>query len=136
MIKKIITFFDKLEDKVRHRLSHYPILYAFIGAVGIILMWKGVEETAGYVPALYGPGSVLLGLVILLMSGLLVSFFIGDSILISGFKREKKFTERTEKEILEAQTSSTDILAAEIRHIHNDLEDIKKEIAEGGEKKV
>lgn len=130
MIKKIVTFFDKLEDRVRIRLSHYPILYALVGAVGIVLVWKGVWETAEYFPALYGPASIVLGTAILLLTGLLVSFFIGDTIIISGFKKEKKLVEKSEKEMLEAERTSTDILAAEIQHIHHDLEDIKKEIAE------
>ena len=31
LIKKFVDFFDKTEDKIRTKLSHYPILYAFIG---------------------------------------------------------------------------------------------------------
>lgn len=127
-MRKIIRFFDKLEDYVRIRLSHYPILYSLIGAIGIILVWKGVWEMAEAVPNLFGFPSFALGVVILLATGLLVSFFIGDNIIISGFKREKKLVERTEKEMLEATQTQTDILTAEIRHIHNDLEEIKKEI--------
>ena len=42
MIKKILHFFDKLEDQIRGRLSKYPIVYAFIGGVGIVLFWRGV----------------------------------------------------------------------------------------------
>lgn len=98
-IKIIITFFDKLEDRVRAHLSRRPILYAFIGAVGIILLWKGIWETAEYYPILDGPGSIILGTAILLASGLLVSFFIGDTIIISGLKREKKIADKTEKEV-------------------------------------
>jgi len=135
VIKKIVLFFDKLEDRVRNRLSHYPILYSLVGAVGIILVWKGVWESAEHFPVLYGPASILLGVLILLVTGLMVSFFIGDSIILSGFKREKKLVERTEKEILAAQVTSTDILAAEIRHIHRDLEEIKKEVAGAAEER-
>lgn len=42
MFKKIKSFFDRAEDKTRFALSRVPIIYALIGAVGIILMWKGV----------------------------------------------------------------------------------------------
>ncbi len=135
MLKKLINFFDKLEDKVRSRLSHYPILYALVGAVGIVLVWKGVWESAEHFPILYGPASILLGTAILLVTGLMVSFFIGDTIIISGFKKEKKLVEKTEKELLEATRNQTDILTAEIRHMHRDLEDIKRDMAEDGEKK-
>ena len=99
MVKRVITFFDTLEDRIRITLSHRPILYAFIGGVGIVLFWKGVWETAELFPALFGPVSILLGVVILLLTGLLVSFFIGDSIILSGFKREKKLVEKTANEL-------------------------------------
>ncbi len=131
MLKKIYTFFDKLEDKVRSALSRYPILYSLVGAVGIVLVWKGVWETAEHFPILYGPMSIILGTAILLVTGLMVSFFIGDTIIISGFKREKKLVEKTEKEMLEATKTQTEILSAEIQHIHRDLEEIKKEMKDG-----
>lgn len=130
MLKHILKFFDRLEDRVRTKLSHHPITYSLIGAVGIILVWKGVWESAELIPALHGPMSIVLGVAILLLSGLLVSFFIGDNIIISGFKKEKKLVEKSEKEILEATQTQTDILTAEIKHIHRDLEEIKKEITE------
>ncbi len=99
MLKKTISFFDKLEDKIRGGLSHWPIFYSFIGGVGIVLFWKGVWEIAEYYPVLFGPASVLIGLIILLLTGLLVSFFIGDSIILSGLKHEKKLVEKTEVEV-------------------------------------
>ena len=99
MVKKIVHFFDKLEDKIRISLSHRPILYALIGGVGIVLFWKGVWETAEFFPLLEGPGSIILGVLVLLITGLLVSVFIGDSIILSGFNREKKLAEKTEKEV-------------------------------------
>jgi len=99
MIDSTIDFFDKLEDKVRIALSHRPISYAIIGGVGIVLFWKGVWETAEYFPLLFGPASAVLGIVILLLTGLLVSFFVGDSIILSGVTREKKLVEKTESEV-------------------------------------
>ena len=111
MTKKVVRFFDTLEDHVRAALSHYPIAYALVGGVGIVLFWKGVWETAEYVPALYGPASVLLGIIILLTSGLLVSFFIGDNIIISGFRQEKKLVEKTEEEVLKEESSVAHIAA-------------------------
>ncbi len=125
MVRKILSFFDKLEDRIRGRLSHSPILYALIGSVGIILMWKGVEETAGMFPILYGPVSFIVGTAIALMSGLLVSFFIGDSIIISGFKKEKKLVERSELDILKAEHSQTKEIVAKLDHLEKEVHEIK-----------
>lgn len=99
MLGSILYFFDKLEDHIRARLSRTPIIYSLIGGIGIVLFWKGVWETAGYFWLLDGPGSIVLGTTLLLSTGLLVSFFIGDTIIISGIKREKKLAERTEQEV-------------------------------------
>ncbi len=104
MIRRILTFFDKLEDTIRISLSHRPIIYAFIGGIGIVLFWKGVWETAELYPALFGPVSILIGVIILLLTGLLVSFFIGDSIILSGYNREKKLVEKTESEVRAEQS--------------------------------
>lgn len=99
MIRTVISFFDRLEDRIRGALSRRPIIYALVGGVGVILFWKGVWETAETVPLLHGPASILVGVLIMLISGLLVSFFIGDSIIISGLNREKKLVERAAAEV-------------------------------------
>ena len=127
MVHHIVVFFDKLEDKIRARLSHKPILYAIIGGIGIVLFWKGVWETAEYFPVLYGPVSVVLGTVILLLTGLMVSFFIGDSIIISGFKREKKLADKTESEVRSEQ-EKVDYVISELKHIDAELLEIEKRV--------
>ena len=124
MLKKMLHFFDKVEDRVRIHLSRRPIFYALIGAVGIILLWKGVWETAELVPALFGPGSIALGVALLLATGLLVSFFIGDNIILSGYKREKKLVERTEAEILKTE-HATEKIIQKLEHIEKDVHSLK-----------
>ena len=127
MVKGVIKFFDTLEDNVRIALSHRPILYSFIGAVGIILLWKGVWETAELFPILFGPVSILLGVVILLITGLLVSFFIGDRVILSGLTREKKLVEKTESEV-RAERAAEERMAEELKHIEADLHALEKKI--------
>ena len=121
MFKKLYSFFDKLEDLVRIELSHAPIVYALVGAVGIILLWKGVWEVAELIPGLHGFGSIIMGVIILLVSWLLVSFFIGDSIIISGFRKEKKLVERSEADILKAEKTQTQEILAKLDHLENDI---------------
>gem|GEM_PF-167190 len=122
LIKKTLAFFDHLEDKVRTKLSHKPILYTFIGGFAIVLFWRGVWMTADMFPFLTGPVSILISVVILLVSGLFVSFFVGDRIILSGLKGEKKLIERTELEVRdEAQV---------LTEIQSDLKKIELALAE------
>ena len=121
------VFFDRLEDKVRIALSHRPIVYAFIGGIGIILFWKGVWETAELLPILFGPVSILLGVSILLLTGLLVSFFIGDSIILSGFNREKKLAEKTESEV-RAETYTLQYVATAVETLDAKFDRLEKKL--------
>lgn len=112
MVKKIVKFFDKLEDKVRGKLSHYPILYALIGGVGIVLFWRGVWHVADDM-SLGSWTSIIISLILLLMTGLFVSFFIGHYIIFSGLKQEKKIEEKEEADIkaeLDLQRAQMDVL--------------------------
>ena len=117
MVKGIIAFFDGLEDRIRGALSRRPFLYALVGGTGIVLFWKGVWETAEFFPALHGPPSILLGMLILLISGLMVSFFIGDSIILSGLNREKKLVEKATAEMRKEQQA--------VREMADELEALK-----------
>jgi hypothetical protein len=122
MISVIIKFFDKLEDHIRIRLSHWPILYAMVGAVGIILVWKGIWEATGAYPFLFGLPSAILGFVLLLMTGLLVQFFIGDAIILSGITHGKKLAEKTETEVEEEEVSIHHIVIR-LKAIEDKLDD-------------
>lgn len=89
---KLLKFFDLLEDKVRHWLSRWPILYALVGILGIVLIWRGVWRLAD--DASLNPWlSVIFGVIILLVSGLLVAIAIGDEVLISAWRGRRKITE-------------------------------------------
>lgn len=135
IIKKIIRFFDLLENKVRGRLSRHPVIYALIGGVAVVLFWKGVWETAARFPILDGPMSIVVSLILLLITGLFVSFFIGDTILISGIREEKKLSEKTEKEIV-AEVEEIREVKEEIEKIEYDLSEIKDSILiKNGKKK-
>lgn len=116
---KLIKIFDKLEDKIRANLSRHPVVYALLGSIGIILLWRGVWMIADSL-GISGLASAIIGVAILMLIGLFVSFFIGDQILISGIKEEKRIDEKTEEEIREEEVK--------LRHIKSDLEEIKKNL--------
>ncbi|MHB8871016.1 MAG: hypothetical protein ACYC5G_00985 [Candidatus Doudnabacteria bacterium] len=98
LMKNTVDFFDRLEDKIRGHLSKYPIPYAIIGGIGIVLFWRGVWHLADDFN-LSSFASLVLGTVILLLVGLFTSMFIGDHIILSGLRHEKKVTDTTEKEV-------------------------------------
>lgn len=119
MIKKISKFFDKFEDKVRGNLSRAPIIYAIVGGAAHVLFWRGVWHLADDYN-LSSWGSLVLGTAVLLATGLIVASFIGDSIIISGIKHEKKVTEKTEKEVVEGEYT--------IQNVHLHVTNLEKQV--------
>lgn len=112
ILRGIFYFFDKFEDVVRGILAEHPFVYTFIGGTGVVLFWRGIWSTAdvventGTLPALiFSPfGSIVLGVTILLATGLFVSVFVGDSIIMSGIKREKKVVDKTIDDVEEEKS--------------------------------
>lgn len=147
LYKKIYHLCDRLEDKVRGKLSHFPLAYAFIGGAGVIIFWRGIwhfndylveaffsanasgsiSTYAGGLPWWDGPLSMLIGMVVLLLVGLFVSSFIGNEIIISGLKGEKKVTEKT---IMEVEEEATELsaLKREVREAINHLTNIEERL--------
>jgi hypothetical protein len=143
-MKPILKFFDRFEDKIRGRLSRYPIAYGIVGGIGIVLFWRGVWHTAdlvtavvwaGRAPAFFelidGPLSFLLGTTILLSTGLFVASFIGSSVLLSGLRGEKKMSEKTEAEVRAEETEIAKI-QRELRKIETDIQKMDSHDHPGG----
>ncbi len=124
--KKIWDFFDKLEDKTRGRLSHKPLLYAFLGGVGVILFWRGVWHIADDIN-MNAIISIILGSIILLVTGVFVSAFIGNRLIISGLSGDKKLAEKTEVEI-ETEESQIKKLQSTIDKVEGQIINIENEI--------
>ncbi|RJQ31636.1 hypothetical protein C4572_02055 [Candidatus Parcubacteria bacterium] len=136
--KKIFKFFDRTEDKTRSRLSKHPLVYATIGAVGLVLLWRGVWMVADTLSPFDGVSfdrkvfmdgfiSIGISLIVLLGSGLFVSFFIGDRIILSGLKKEKKLEEKT-KEELDKELNIINEVKEKMDKIGSDIEQIKRSV--------
>ena len=108
---------------MRAALSRHPIVYTLIGAIGIVLFWRGVWMVADAIPFLTGPVSLILSIGILLITGLFVSFFIGGEIIISGLKREKKVFEKAEEEI-KTEDERLKGIEAKIDHLEKDVHNL------------
>src|SRR5689334_3030025 len=98
MFKSIFHFFDKLEDHIRQRLSHHPLLYALIGGLGVVMFWRGLWDVMD-IAQLPGWLWLVISLALLLLTGTFVSFFIGEQIILSGLRQEKRLDEKTEEEV-------------------------------------
>lgn len=130
---RIIKFFDKLEDRIRGRLSRMPIIYGVVGGVAIVMFWRGIwnladsfEQSGGIWSVLFGaPVSMVLSVIVLLLTGLFVSFFIGDRIILSGLTREKKIEEKTETEV-KAEGEVLVDMYAKIEHMEKDIAELKE----------
>jgi len=129
-MRPITKFFDRLEDRVRGFLSRRLVLYAAIGGAAVVLFWRGVwdfadqlESLGGVWGAIFSPiGSIILSIVVLLGTGLFVSFFISGRIILSGLTRSKKIEEKTETEIREEEKTLTNLV--------NKVESLEREIKE------
>ncbi|MFZ2621061.1 MAG: hypothetical protein WAX85_00985 [Minisyncoccia bacterium] len=140
MIKKILSFFDRLEDKMRAKLSHLPLFYAFLGGVGVVLFWRGVWHTMDFITAfslgetditlfgvLDGLISFAIGSIILLITGIYVSAFVGNRLLMTGLSGEKKLAEKTEEEI-ETEEDQIKKLQKTLSKVEEQIDKIESEI--------
>lgn len=124
---KIFNWFDKLEDITRHRLSRRPILYAFIGGVGVVLFWRGIWHLADEFSFMTPIVSIIVSIIIMLLTGTFVSFFIGGKLLLSGLMQEKRMDEKTAKEIMDEETEIKK-LGKTVYEIKSDLAEIKQRL--------
>ena len=125
-MKKILHFFDKLEDKTRAKLSRAPLIYALVGGIGIILFWRGVWHMADNI-SLGAITSTTIGAIILLITGVFVSAFIGNRRIISGLSGEKKLAEKAEGEI-ETEEIQIKKLQSTVERIEKEVTKIESEI--------
>ncbi len=132
--KKIVLFFDKLEDHVRGGLSKYPIWYAIIAGILIVLFWRGVWHTGDWLEShggllgfiFSGPVSLVLSALFLLLIGVFVSAFVGDMLVLSGLKKEKKMVDKTADEVKEEEGA--------IEQVEQVIDDLYQEVDEVSDK--
>jgi membrane-bound ClpP family serine protease len=121
-----MQFFDKLEDKIRRKLSHHPVLYAAIGGIGVILFWRGIWHGADDLN-MGSIISIIIGSIILLLTGVFVSTFIGSRLIISGLIGEKKLTEK-EKSELETEETQLKNLQSTLNRVEKKISDMEGEV--------
>ncbi len=118
--KKVLNFLGRMEDDVRFNFSSHPVPYSLVAAVFIVLFWKGIEDTASMFPVLTGPFLIFLSVPVLLLTGVFVSFFITDRVILSGLKKEQKVVQETEVEV-----KQEDLL---LKRVAEKIEEIDREV--------
>lgn len=121
-MRKIVNFFDKLEDKIRHKLSKFAVVYALIVGFAVVLFWRGVEMLADKFEFLTPEVSILVSVAVLLATGTLISFFIGNETIISGLKAERRIDQKTEVDIRDEEEK--------IARLNRTIEEIRQDVAE------
>ncbi len=120
---KVLKFFDLLEDKIRERLSKWPIFYGMLAGIGAVLFFRGVwllADDAG----LSGFASLVISLTIMLVTGTFVSHFITNEVILSGLRKEKKIIDKTEAEVRSEMVTLLEI-KEELWKIRDDIEELK-----------
>ena len=126
---KIFYFFDWLEDRARQTLSRYPVPYALIGGVSVVLFWRTVWELADMARYVH-PGWWLVGsVIVMLLTGTFVSFFIGDSLIISGLKASKRTDQKTEDDLREEDEHIKHLYDL-VHEVRNDIKEIKSKLGQ------
>lgn len=125
----IFHFFDKLVDEIRHELSKHPVIYAFIGGFATVLFWRGVWEFADYFSFLTPGVSIIISVIILIATGTFISFFVGETVIESGLREDKRIDQKTEAEVRREEERVEDVyrFITEIRH---DVVEIRKKLEE------
>lgn len=133
---------SRIKWRITIILSHRPGLYAFIVGVGIVLFWRGVWHTVDNLHSYYngylsmdsvmspwwdGPLSLVTSILILYFTGAFISSFIGNELILSGLRGEKKLTEKTESE-LQNETRAISDIKDSLVHISDKLSDLEKKV--------
>ena len=122
-----MNIFKKTKRSIQSYLSHYPFFYALIVGIGVVLFWRGVWHSADeihttinyfssgmsmsliHTPWWDGPLSFLVGIIILYFTGAFTSSFIGNELILSGLRGERKLSERTESNLKSEVNTISDI---------------------------
>lgn len=144
-MKRIRDFLERTEEKSRIYLSHRPRLYALIVGIGIVLFWRGVWHSTDLVhtylnifqnnltidsfasPWWDGPLSFVVGIVVLHFTGAFTSSFIGNELILSGLRGEKRLSQKTESEVKTEEQFVVDI-KEELEKMTEKVEQLEREV--------
>lgn len=124
-MKKILRFFDLLEDRVRARLSRHPLLYGIISGVGIVMFYRGLWMVMDGIPWMDGWTTLAIATALLMLSGVFVSQFVSNHIILSGIRREKKMVEKV-GEVVKSDVETTREIAERLKRLEEEVRAAKR----------
>lgn len=84
-----------------------------------------LESNGGFIGFIFTPQvTFITSTIVLLASGLFVSFFVGDAIIMSGLRKEKKFVDKAQEEMereekdMRRMEHVLEKIETEIEHLH------------------
>ena len=113
------NLFLNIETRARKAFERIPFIHAFLAGVGIILVWRGVWETADHI-SLMPLASVAIGVVLLVAIGLYLQTLVGNTIIIKEVAKDKAMTAKTEREVKEEEIT--------MAHLARKLSDIETKL--------
>ena len=120
-----------MEDRCRARLRNHPIIFGIIRGVAIVVFWRGVWGFMDFFPyfdGLYGMmWTTIASSLVLMVTGIFISYFVTDRIILSGMKHEKKVAEKTQEELAEEEEMIAR-LAVTLERIGKELQEIKQRL--------
>lgn len=127
-MKNIIASIQSAEAAIRKFLIRYPVLYAGLSALAIVVFWEGISEIARSYSATTGPFVlILVSVPVLVVLGTFLPFFITDKAVLSELSHEEKEVKKVEAE----EEANIDILM----RMSEKMEEMDREI-HGIEKRV
>jgi len=143
-MKNKTNFISKIVDRIKAFLSHRPGFYALVVGVGIVLFWRGVWHTTDLIHIMFGsfgsnstidsisvtwwdgPLSFLVGTIVLYFTGAFTSSFIGNELILSGLRGEKRLEQKTESEVKGEEEYILDI-KKELEVVTEKITELEKE---------
>ena len=142
-MKTFFIFLKTAGKKFQRALRRHPLIYAFVGGVGIVLFWRGVwyltdflvfailvprsqVTTIDWTGGIDGGISLVLGVVLLLSTGLFVSEFLSGQVLMAEGREEEKLAKETEEDV-KKESSELPSIEEGLQHIEEEIKNLKNQ---------
>jgi hypothetical protein len=123
-MKYITNLFLGIEHNAREFFERFPYIQAFTTGVGVVLFWRGIW---GYMDKVKLDSilSIVLGSILLIITGLFLHTFVGNAIIIKHVETDQRTDIITKREMfkVEAEVHEEEITLSELSESIKNLEE-------------